>query len=77
MPANPPVEEINLSWNKFSKKGAWRLFVGNSRYNKYHPYLNFVIYPVPIQPDIFPDNPIEYPRPTPLINFNMHSALVE
>jgi len=25
---NPPLEEINLSYNKFSRKGAWRLYVG-------------------------------------------------
>lgn len=54
MPSNPPIDELNLSYNKFSKKGAWRLFVGNMRYSKYHSYFNFIIYPIPITPDIFP-----------------------
>lgn len=76
MPPNPPIDEINLSFNKFSKKAAWRLFVGNMRYSKYHPHLNLIIYPIPINIDIFPESPIEYPKPSPLINFNMHSALV-
>lgn len=77
MPANPPIDEINLSFNKFSKKISWRLFLGNMKYNKYHTYLNFIIYPVPINPDIFPESPIQYPLPAPMINFNIHSALVE
>jgi hypothetical protein len=28
---NPPLEEVVLSYNKFSRKTAWRLFVGNLR----------------------------------------------
>ncbi len=58
MPHNTPLDELNLSFNKFSKKISWRLFVGNMRYNKYHTYLNFIIYPIPVNPDIFPETAI-------------------
>lgn len=76
-PHNPPLEEINFSFNKFSKKGAWRLFVGNSRMMRYHNYMNFVLYPVPFKDQTFPDSPIPYPVPAPEMNFNLHSALIE
>lgn len=55
MPQNPPVDELNISFNKLSKKTAWRLFVGNQRYHKYHTYLNFIVYPIPLCPDTFPE----------------------
>jgi hypothetical protein len=46
---NPPLEELNISFNKFSRKIAWRLFVGNLRNFKNHPYLKFVLYPIPLK----------------------------
>lgn len=76
-PHNPPLKEINLSYNRFSKKTAWRLFVGNQKFMKYHEYMNFIIYPVPFKEETFPSNPLEYPLPGKAINFNMHSALIE
>ena len=55
---NPPIDEIDLSFNRFSKKGAWRLFVGNKDHFKSHKYMNFIIYPLPFKVEIFPNNEI-------------------
>lgn len=44
---NPPIKEIDLSNNAFSKYGSWRLFKGNLVTIKNHNYMAFVLYPVP------------------------------
>jgi hypothetical protein len=79
MAQNAPIDEINLSFNSFTRKKIWRLFVGNQRFSSYHTYMNFIIYPIPISKDIFPINEtvVHYPQSIPLKNFNIHSALVE
>ena len=46
---NPPLQEIDFSFNKFSRKTAWRLFVGNIRNFESHPYLRLILYPIPIK----------------------------
>lgn len=60
--ANPPIEEINFSYNKFTRKTAWRLAVGNLVNLPQHSYLNFILYPVPIKSDIFSQYDIDFPR---------------
>jgi hypothetical protein len=74
---NPPIEELNISHNQFSRKIAWRLYVGNIRNFKSHPYLKFLLYPIPIQKEIFNEYDIDFPRHNTTMNLNMHSALVE
>lgn len=50
---NPPLEELNLSFNKFTRKMAWRLYVGGLKNFKVHPYFKFLLYPVPFKKEIF------------------------
>ncbi len=75
--SNPPIQEIDFSFNKFSRKVTWRLSVGHIHNLPSHPYLNFIIYPIPFHPDIFLQSEVDFPRPNPKLNVNLHSALIE
>ena len=66
-----------MSFNKFSRKGAWRLFLGNHKYSKYHSYMRFMVYPIPFNKDLFPETEMDYPKVGQIINFNVHSALID
>lgn len=66
-----------MSHNKFSRKIAWRLYVGNLRNFKTHPYLRFILFPIPLKHEVFGESNIDFPRHNTTINLNMHSALIE
>lgn len=57
IPINPPIQEINISFNKFTKDGEWRLFAMNMEMEPYHSRMTFIIYPVPFHVDIFKNLP--------------------
>ena len=54
---DPPIEEIDLSYNKFSRYGEWKVFVGSMVQEPYHPYLKLILYPVPFHLEIFKNIP--------------------
>lgn len=74
---NPPIEEMDISFNEFSLKGAWRLYLGFLKNFRNHVYLNFLIYPIPFKKEIFAEIEVDFPKKESEINFNMHSALIE
>lgn len=65
---NPPLKELDISSNLFSKYGSWRLFKGNLIMIKNHEYMVFLLYPIPFNIEIFTEGFEEFPvRRTPTI----------
>jgi hypothetical protein len=58
---NPPIKEIDLSNNAFSKYGSWRLFKGNLVTIKNHNYMTFLLYPIPFNLEIFTEDTETFP----------------
>lgn len=58
---NPPLKEIDLCHNAYTKYGSWRLFKGNLVMKKNHDYMQFILYPIPFNVDIFNEGIQDFP----------------
>lgn len=53
---------MDLSFNDFTLKGSWRLYLGFLKNFRIHVYLNFIIYPLPFKKEIFAEVEVDFPR---------------